>query len=134
MHLLARATAFLLVVILVYFSFRSDPHFRSIDWMPDWLIRFGDQYPDFRTFVPFFCFAAILPFLARNHDPSNCKNTRTGVALLMGFLIGSECLQLTIPTRSFSWADIGWGTLGITLGIFSSCILKRKLRNLDMRI
>jgi len=53
---------------------------------------------------------------------------RVGAAGLFGLLVLTELIQRNLEQRVASWADIGWGTLGIILGvvsgIFCVCLIR----------
>ncbi|MEM0966353.1 MAG: hypothetical protein AAGJ81_09425 [Verrucomicrobiota bacterium] len=114
---LARLIGILLIAALLYFSFKPEPQFIKEKILPIWLAEFGDQYPDFRTFVPYFLCSFLLPFLsANNRNDFPKKTVAWGAALLVAFLSISELIQWAMPKRVFSVMDLFWGGLGIVAG------------------
>ena len=113
---LSRLAALLLSLALVYFSFKSQPEFSGDPVLPGWLEWFGDTFPDFRTFVPFFLYAILLPFLPRDYSDFPGKTIFLGCAALAVFLVSSELIQYFMPRRQFAWMDLIWGAAGIVCG------------------
>lgn len=105
---------------MLYYSFKPEPQFSGDPFLPGWVQWFGDTFPDFRTFVPYFCFAALGPFLAgRKHQGLPVSATLWIAIGLEIFLFLSEWIQVYLPQRSATWMDVFWGTAGIVAGAVS---------------
>jgi hypothetical protein len=111
-----------LVICIVYFSLRSSPHLLETGWMPDWLGKWADRNGELRTVVPYI-FASIIwstIVISNKGDQTNGASLSRlilGCSILFGLLVVTELWQLFLPLRSTSWGDIGWGSVGILLGL-----------------
>ncbi|HAZ00340.1 MAG TPA: colanic acid biosynthesis glycosyltransferase WcaI [Opitutae bacterium] len=119
-----RVAAGLLTASLIYYSFKADPQFAGDPFLPAWLERLGDHYPDARTLAPYALYSSILPFLGRDYRRQlSIRILALGSVLLFAFLILSELLQLALPTRYFSAYDLIWGSFGIIIGALVGILL-----------
>ncbi|MGE9291696.1 MAG: VanZ family protein [Puniceicoccales bacterium] len=101
----------------MYYSFKPEPQFAGDPFLPGWLQWFGDTFPDFRTFVPYFCFAGLSPFLVSGKSRVGPGRVTLWVSIgLWIFLVISEWIQVYLPQRSATWMDVFWGTAGVVTG------------------
>ena len=126
---------------ILYLSLKSSPTLSNIKWLPSWLTAWADRYGEVRTLVPYFASAVLLApmafFLPGRPNVADLtvrrgllsgRVIRVGAAGVFGLLVLTELIQRNLEQRVASWADIGWGTLGIILGvvsgIFCVCLIR----------
>ena len=97
------------VTLGAYFLLRSNPAATSIPFLPRWLARWCDHYPDLRTFVLVFGMS-IVPALGLMRNASWRWRVETA---LLTFFLAAEVLQLWIPRRVFSWWDMLFSVSGV---------------------
>lgn len=132
------AAFFLLVLATIYLSLRTSPAMVEVPLMPEWLGVWADANPDRRTAVPFSAGAflwvmlcALGRWLAVERDGNVRIRYRVADGLItLAALLGTlEGLQLMMPERHGTLADVGWGTAGIVaggmLGVLMTFVLKR---------
>lgn len=117
---------------ILYLSLRSSPSLSSVDWLPSQLTQWADRNGEFRTFVPY-CFASLLLVAIAFFMGKFCIIPAAleklcilaGGSGLLTLLTLTELAQLALEQRVASWADLGWGSLGIALGMIAGkCILR----------
>lgn len=109
-------------LLIAYFSLRSSPILTEVGWLPHWLSQWAGagNNGERRTSVPFF----VLSFYLACEAILSIKHCRAlpfmlwGLAAyaLFGLLCITEFVQIWLPQRTASWADIIWGSLGIIAG------------------
>ena len=108
---------------IFYYSWLPQPSFKSESYMPNWLVKWTDEYGTLRTGVPFL-------FLGANAVLLKIKRLSnfiifTGLFMLL-FL--AELGQLFLPNRHFDVWDIIVGSISIWIGIFVGRMLLKMLR------
>ncbi len=125
----------LVVGVVFYFSWLSDPSFTNETYLPKWLLNWSNQYYNLRTAVPFVAFGYLLG------SYSNMKNlTKMGVNENLIFIqnLGiacivatvAECGQFLIKGRSPDLKDIFFGFMGSLVGALVYNVFKR-VRNAE---
>ena len=103
-------------LVVLWFSFRSSPDFRTLAIMPRWLAEWADANPNFRTFVPFFILAAAAPFLRPGWSATFRPGSPIGAPGLLLLLLVTELIQWPLPGRTCDYRDVFWGSCGIACG------------------
>ncbi|OYP34092.1 hypothetical protein CGZ80_16325 [Rhodopirellula sp. MGV] len=89
---------------------KPHPSSKELVFLPGWFTSFMDVYYDFRTFIMTVAIGLIPALLL---SPSHQKLQRHSVLfVLVGALLIFEFMQNWIPTRGFSWADVGYTVAG----------------------
>ncbi|CAA6696205.1 MULTISPECIES: hypothetical protein [unclassified Lentimonas] len=119
-------------LLISYLSLRSSPILMEINWIPNWLSQWADANGngERRTSVPFFALSGYLTLEAM-FAFKECRALpwmiwALAAYALFGLLCLTEFIQIWLPERTASWADIGWGTLGIAGGALP--LVLRELR------
>ena len=116
-------TAFAMMIgcaLITYLSLRPSPQLSEISWLPAWLSAWADIHGDLRTAVPFFMLSSYLAleswygFRASRALPNLLWIL--GLYGLLGILGLTEFIQIWLPQRTASWADIAWGSAGALAG------------------
>jgi hypothetical protein len=102
-----------LTISIFYFSWLPEPSFKTENYLPNWLIRWTDEYGIVRTGVPFFLLGTNAVLL--KIDILNRVTIFLGSCFL---LITAEVGQLFIPHRHCDIWDILFGSAAIVVGIF----------------
>lgn len=125
-----RFIVYLLILIVVslvfYLSWMPDPHLGRVSFLPDWLASWGDmdEFVNMRTAVPLVLLGYCVGLLPIVGPSQNIKRWLTTWLLLSGLVAFAEAGQLLLPNRLFSWADIGWGSVGALFGLSLAAITK----------
>ena len=130
-----RTSYLLLLLTILYLSLRGSPIMREVWWLPEWLSHWADRYGELRTAVPYCAAGLLCPWLltrnqARPADRSlpighrHLSLSMWAAAFLLALLLLTEGAQLVLPNRVTSLADVGWGTLGIVVGVAASLCLR----------
>ena len=117
-----------IILVTIYFSLRSSPNLKEVQFLPDWIGYWADIHVNARTAVPYFILALLWPMVASalqlmNRDRLTPKRfPKESLLLIIGYvgiavlLLSTEALQIFIPTRFVTLEDTLWGTLGISSG------------------
>lgn len=101
------------ITLTFYLSWVPDSRMNAVFWMPRWVGEWADSgHKDFRTALPFVglgLMTGTLLILRRMWKPAEWL---AAWAALVAVVLLAELGQLPIVTRRFTFADIGWGTLG----------------------
>jgi hypothetical protein len=105
-----------LVILVLYLSWIPNPAMATVHWLPRWLGHWADDFPRFRTAVPFFGLGALvgigLLMTGRNH-----RDGWIAWAAMTGLVIACELGQLFMPRRVCDLNDIFWGSAGAAAGL-----------------
>ncbi len=107
-------------LLCLWLAWRPSPILESVTWFPQALAMRMDQFPNARTTVPFFILGAIATWTFWPH----LRGFLVSIILLVVLAVTLEIGQLFLPSRHFTWADIGYGILGVGLGSFTGLLLK----------
>ena len=111
----------LLSILVLYYSWLTEPSFSNESYLPQWLITWTDYYGRIRTAVPFF----ILGFFGYLFN----KNSFKAFVLLISYsfllVLLAEIGQLFLPLRFPDWADVILGTLGGIVGFLIHMIIQK---------
>ena len=101
---------------------------KSLVWLPRSLAYWADLQPTFRNFPAFGLISFFATFFAHCAFRSlSVVCALSVVALVSGFSIILERMQLMIPSRCFEWADIGWSVAGVCAGLLGGIFVLRIL-------
>lgn len=116
---------FLGVAFVLYLSWQPHYDFRHLWFMPAWLTRWTDNHANgnIRTAVPFVFMGFAGGILPTSH-PRPFYRWFIIWLILVGVVVVAEAGQLLIPTRFFSFEDIGWGAVGAFVGLFFGVIVR----------
>lgn len=103
----------LLCFTIFYYSWLPHPSFKNERYLPNWLVKWTDEYGTLRTGVPFLFLGANTVLL----KIKRLTNSIIFIGLLMLLLI-AEVGQLFLPNRQFDIWDIVVGGMSIWIGIF----------------
>lgn len=116
--------------VVLYLLLRPSPSASGVPFLPDGVVVWLNRYHDLRTLPMAWGYAGVTAIILWNDDRT--RHWCLGAAFLV--LIGGETAQLWIPTRFFTWPDIGYSVLGVVFaegcaGLISACC--RKFRSND---
>lgn len=118
----ALAALILGFALILYFSFRASARVAEISWMPPRWGLWLDEHDEFRHYLGFAAFAAVVFALnfddvlnrsrsrfIRRFRSSRNRTGRLGTLLVLVYAL--ELAQINMPHRDFDWLDIvnGWG-------------------------
>lgn len=101
----------ILIFCVLFFSWLPYPSFRELSFLPNWLVKWTDEYGNLRTAIPF---VPLSIFLRATTSKSYCFCTCLSLAII------AETGQLLLPLRNFDIVDIGYASMGSLIGL---CIL-----------
>lgn len=104
----------------MYFAWKPSPLLGEVPLL-GWALAIFDPFYNARTAIPFILMAFIGGFLSRPLSPLWC--TVMGGLLTLAVIL--EIGQLFIETRNFTWADIGFGFLGVAVGASAEVPVRR---------
>lgn len=122
----------LLIVIGVvfYFSWLSDPGLMSETYLPMWLLNWSNRYYNLRTAVPFIAFGFLLECYTEYKNPNEEVQNKglifmqnTGIALIVVCI--AEGGQFMIQRRSPDLMDVFYGIMGSIMGALVYNLSKR---------
>jgi VanZ family protein len=112
----------LVIGIILYFSWIPDNNLAHTGLLPAWLARWTNRHGNLRTAVPYFLLGFLYEMLM--HGKLNTWTKRLAVwAILSILVIITEIVQLYIPGRYPSFADIFWGSTGTIGGMLAGGFL-----------
>ncbi len=116
---------FLGVVFVLYLSWQPNYDFRHLWFMPAWLTRWTDDHANgnLRTAVPFVFMGFTGGILPTSH-PRPIYRWFMIWLILVAVVVIAEAGQLLIPTRFFSFEDIGWGAVGAFAGLCTGVLTR----------
>ncbi|MVM35461.1 hypothetical protein GO755_35900 [Spirosoma sp. HMF4905] len=117
------------VALILYLSWQPHYDFKHIWFIPNWVSRWTDVHANgnIRTAVPFVFMGLFAGFLPSS-QPRSIFQWLILWLILVGIVTLAEVGQLLIPSRFFSFEDIGWGATGALAGLFTSFVLVSGLR------
>jgi hypothetical protein len=122
---IAAVTAFVFgLAVILYFTFRESSRVAEISWMPPRWGLWLDDHDEFRHFIGFAAFAAIVFALnfddvlnrSRSKFIRKFRSSRNRTGRLGGLLVlvyALELAQINMPHRDFDWLDIVNGWAGV---------------------
>lgn len=125
----------LVIVVVFYYSWLSDPGFKSETYLPEWLLNWSNHYYNLRTAVPFLALGFLLEVYTENSS-SNEKDYNEKWSFIKNMFIATmiviiaECGQFLIQKRSPDLMDVFYGIIGSLIGALSYNLFK-KLRNAE---
>lgn len=112
------ATGIAGIALVLYLSWVPDSRMNAVSWMPGWVGEWADDgHKDSRTALPFVglgLMTGLLLILRRRWKPTDWL---AAWAALTVVVLLAELGQIPIPTRRFTFTDIGWGALGAGAGL-----------------
>ncbi|MDI9862199.1 VanZ family protein [Flectobacillus roseus] len=106
----------LLIALILLLSWIKNSMFTNLSLMPSWLGVWCDEFPRFRTAIPFF----FLSILVISVERKFLKYLVINCALV----IFVELTQLLIPTRHCDVYDMLWGCGGVIVGLLLGHLLQ----------
>lgn len=109
------------VILVLLFSWKTNPNVGEYSFLPNWLIDWADRYSNnqIRTAIPFIGLG-ILSGVFLEYPKKAPLYFRFWVWCLLVLLVGiAELGQYFIPTRHPDSKDFVWGILGAGIGLFS---------------
>jgi len=103
---------FILILIVLFFSWLKNPNFDQIAVIPSWLNNWSNLHGRIRTAVPFIPLGFIL-----NTYRKKWKLSISGLLLCLIVVVIAELGQYLIPTRYPDIFDVLFGILGALLGM-----------------
>ena len=124
---------FIGVGFILFLSWRPDYDFKHLWFIPGWLSEWTDNHANgnIRTAVPFLFMGLCSGFLPSLH-PRPVYRWLIWWGILVAIVIIAEAGQLLIPTRFFSFEDIGWGATGALVGIVISILITSVLNRISL--
>lgn len=124
---IAIAGASLLLLAIAWCALSSSPNMREMWWIPNGVGAWADRNPNLRNFPAFALLAATIYLLVSAFPPSDVRHP-LGLGAFAAFAASAlgvllEAVQLVLPTRTASWADVGWTVAGSAAGGFVSALL-----------
>lgn len=116
MRVLSKMLIVVLIVLILLLSWIKNSMFTNLSLMPNWLGVWCDEFPRFRTAIPFFFLSILVICVERNffkYLVINCA-----------LVIFVELTQLLIPTRHCDVYDMLWGCGGVIVGLLTGHLLQ----------
>lgn len=112
------------VALILYLSWQPHYDFKHIWFIPKWVSDWTDVHANgnIRTAVPFVFMGLFAGFLPTS-SPRSLYQWLSLWLILIGIAALAETGQLLIPSRYFSFEDIGWGSVGALVGLVSAFTL-----------
>lgn len=123
----------IVIGIVFYFSWLSDPSLTSETYIPRWLLNWSNHYYNLRTAVPFLAFGFLLETYTQ-HKGLNEVNYNKNLNFIQNTIIAAiiVCIaeggQFLIKRRNPDFMDIFYGIIGSLIGAVSYNLFK-KLKN-----
>jgi len=119
----------LVIVIVFYFSWLSDPGFRSETYLPEWLLNWSNHYYNLRTAVPFLALGFLLEVYNENNTLNKKKYNEKwsfikNMVIATMIVVIAEGGQFLIQKRSPDMMDVFYGVVGSLMGALSYNLLK----------
>ena len=116
-----------LIIIASKCALAPSSEMKSLLWLPRSLAYWADLQPTFRNFPAFGLISFFATFFAHCIFRSLSVVCALSVlALVSGFSIILEGMQLMVPSRCFEWGDIGWSVAGVCAGLLGAIFFSRK--------
>lgn len=125
--------AIVCISLVFYLSWIPNPAMTGIQWLPRWLGVWADEFPRFRTAVPFLglgglCGMILISTGRRKRDWLIAWVGLTGLTMVC------ELGQLLIPRRVFDPIDVFWGSSGAAMGLALTMIVNHcRIRRSEIR-
>ncbi len=124
---------FIVIGIVFYFSWLSDPSFASETYIPKWILNWSNHYYNLRTAVPFLAVGFLLETYSQ-HKGLTEVNYNKNLNFIQNIVIAAiiVCIaeggQFILKRRNPDLMDIIYGILGSLIGALSYNLFK-KIRN-----
>lgn len=120
----------IVIGVVFYFSWLSDPGLMSETYLPMWLLNWSNRYYNLRTAVPFVAFGFLLECYTEYKSPNEEVQNKglifmqnTGIALIVVCI--AEGGQFMIQRRSPDLMDVFYGITGSIMGALVYNLSKR---------
>lgn len=112
---------FIVIAAVFYFSWLSDPSLKSETYLPKCLMKWSNEYYNFRTAIPFVVVGFLLESYAQHMSSSGIgHNKNPNFIQNIGFSTIIVCIaeggQFLIQKRSPDLMDVFFGILGSFIG------------------
>lgn len=132
-HKIVLVLLFLVIGVVFYFSWLSDPSLSTETYLPRWLLNWSNHYYNLRTAVPFVAVGFLLE-LYTEQNTINEVNTNKKINFIQNIIIAAVIVsvaeggQFLIQRRSPDLRDIFYGIVGSIIGAVGYNLLK-KIKN-----
>lgn len=120
----------LVISIVFYFSWLSDPSFMNETYLPQWLLNWSNYYYNLRTAIPFVALGFLLEAYTQNQSIQEVNYNKNlnfiqniGVATIIVCI--AEAGQLFIQKRNPDLLDVFYGIIGSLIGALFYNLFKR---------
>lgn len=131
-HKIVLLLLFLVIGVVFYFSWLSDPSLSTETYLPRWLLNWSNQYYNLRTAVPFVAVGFLLEVYAEQSNINEVNNRK--INFMQNLIIAAVIVcvaeggQFLIQRRSPDLMDIFYGIVGSLIGALGYNLLK-KIKN-----
>ncbi len=131
-HKIVLLLLFLVIGVVFYFSWLSDPSLSTETYLPRWLLNWSNQYYNLRTAVPFVAVGFLLEVYAEQSNINEVNNRK--INFIQNLIIAAVIVcvaeggQFLIQRRSPDLMDIFYGIVGSLIGALGYNLLK-KIKN-----
>jgi len=124
---------FIVIGIVFYFSWLSDPSLSSETYIPRWILNWSNHYYNLRTAVPFLAVGFLLETYSQHKSLTEVNYNRNlnfiqNIVIAAIIVCIAEGGQFVIKRRNPDLMDIFYGILGSLIGALSYNLFK-KIRN-----
>ncbi|HEY1196074.1 VanZ family protein [Flavobacterium sp.] len=132
-HKIVLVLLFLVVCMVFYFSWLSDPSLSTETYLPGWLLNWSNHYYNLRTAVPFVAVGFLLELYTEQNTINEVNNNKK-INFIQNIIIAAVIVsvaeggQFLIQRRSPDLMDIFYGIVGSLIGALSYNLLK-KIKN-----
>lgn len=124
---------FIVIGIVFYFSWLSDPSLSSETYIPRWILNWSNHYYNLRTAVPFLAVGFLLETYSQHKSLTEVNYNRNlnfiqNIVIAAIIVCIAEAGQFVIKRRNPDLMDIFYGILGSLIGALSYNLFK-KIRN-----
>lgn len=131
----------LIVVTVFYYSWLSDPSLESETYIPQWILKWSNEYYNLRTAVPFVALGFLLEVYTNRQSSYNRNPNKNlsfmqnlGISAIIAFI--AEGGQFLIKSRNPDIMDVYFAIVGSLIGglgynLFSVLINSKKGKNAE---
>ncbi|WP_418263488.1 VanZ family protein [Flavobacterium faecale] len=109
------------IAIVFYYSWQSDPSLENNTYLPQWLLKWSNEYYNLRTAIPFLAVGFLLEAYSQykgiyemNYNQKASFFQNIGIATIIAFV--AEGGQFLIQSRSPDLMDVFYATIGSLIG------------------